>query len=184
MRKLLVLLLLTSCTDPVRDAEITKLGPEVPGVPVGAEHRPGQPCLVCHSEGGPASSKAFAMAGTVYATNEPGAEGAEGITIGLVDSTGGAPAAFPSTGPSGNFYIPIADWPIGKLKFPVRVALYKEDDNGGLGAPLIVMKSLIGREGSCNYCHRPNPPDDATDEEIDDSVSSAGQIYLQLGTAK
>src|SRR5262245_50333962 len=61
----LLCLLAVGCTDPVRQAQIDKLGPEDPAVPVGPDHRPGQACVLCHSEGGPASSKAFAIAGTV-----------------------------------------------------------------------------------------------------------------------
>ena len=51
----------TSCTDPLRDREIEALGDEAPGVSPGPEHRPGQPCVLCHSDGGPASSKPFAV---------------------------------------------------------------------------------------------------------------------------
>src|SRR4051794_4421968 len=53
-----------SCGDPVSDARIAALGPEDPGVPPGPLHRPGQPCVVCHSRQGPASP--FLVAGTVY----------------------------------------------------------------------------------------------------------------------
>ncbi len=179
---LLVVALLAACTDPVRDAEIDALGPEDPAIPRGAEHRPGQPCLLCHSEGGPAEKKAFAIAGTVYATNAVGAPGAEGRGVQFVDAKGGGPRRIPEAGPSGNFYVPLADWP--DIAFPIRVALY-EDDTGG-GRPIQTMKSLISREGSCNFCHRPNfdPADiDDRDEKqkaIDDSRKSAGQIYYEL----
>ncbi|MCW5834244.1 MAG: hypothetical protein KIS78_17735 [Labilithrix sp.] len=166
---------LGGCTDPVRDAEIEALGPEEPGVTPNPEHRPGQPCLHCHSQGGPASNKPFAIAGTVYETDQPGSNGADGIFVQFVDSAGGGPREIPQTGPSGNFYVPLQDWP--DLKYPVRVGLY-EDLNG---PPTVIMKSLINREGSCNFCHRPNLAD-PTDEEIDDSRSSAGQIFLRSGS--
>lgn len=164
---------LGGCTDPVRDAEIEALGPEEPGVPPDAEHRPGQPCLHCHTKGGPAKT-AFAIAGTIYETDQPGSKGADGIFVQFVDSAGGAPREIPQTGPSGNFYVPLQDWP--DLKYPVRVGLYEDLS----GPPTVVMKSLINREGSCNFCHRPNIAD-PTDEEIDDSRSSAGQIFLRAG---
>ena len=61
----------TSCTDPVRDRAIERLGAEDPAVAIGPEHRPGQPCVLCHSEGGPASGKPFAIAGTVFETILP-----------------------------------------------------------------------------------------------------------------
>lgn len=169
--KRLVLALLLSCSgDPVRDARIEALGGEAPDVPVGPEHRAGQPCLVCHSEGGPAANKAFAIAGTVYQSSQPGAPGAEGLFVQFVDARGGAPIEAPQTGPSGNFYVPLQDWT--DLAYPVRVAIYRDLD----GAPVATMQSLIGREGSCNYCHRPNvaDPDDAQKEA---GRSSAGQIF-------
>ena len=165
---------LGGCTDPVRDAEIEALGPEEPGVTPNPEHRPGQPCLHCHTKGGPASNKPFAIAGTIYETDQPGSKGADGITVQFVDSAGGAPRESPQTGPSGNFYVPLQDWP--DLRYPVRVGLY-EDPNG---PPTVIMKSLINREGSCNFCHRPNLSD-MTDDEIDDSRSSAGQIFMRSG---
>ena len=53
-----------SCTDPVLDDQIEALGPET-GNP-GPTHRPGQPCVLCHSQLGPASDSVFLLAGTVY----------------------------------------------------------------------------------------------------------------------
>jgi hypothetical protein len=166
---------LGGCTDPVRDAEIAALGPEAPGESPGPEHRPGQPCLHCHTKGGPAENKPFAIAGTVYETDQPGSQGADGIFVQFVDSAGGGPREIPQTGASGNFYVPLQDWP--DLKYPLRVGLYEELN----GPPTVIMKSLISREGSCNYCHRPNIAD-PTEDEIDDSRSSAGQIFMRSGT--
>ncbi|MDF2694697.1 MAG: hypothetical protein K0S65_3080 [Labilithrix sp.] len=165
---------LGACTDPVRDAEIEALGPEEPGVTPNAEHRPGQPCLHCHTKGGPAENKPFAIAGTIFETDQPGSAGADGIFVQFVDSAGGGPREIPQTGPSGNFYVPLQDWP--DLKYPLRVGLYEDL----AGAPTVIMKSLINREGSCNYCHRPNL-DDPNEAEIDDSRSSAGQIFMRSG---
>ena len=161
------------CTDPVRDAEIEALGPEEPGVPLDGDHRPGQPCLHCHTKGGPAKT-AFAIAGTVYETDEPGSKGADGIFVQFVDSAGGAPREIPQTGPSGNFYVPLQDWP--DIRYPIRVGLYTDLN----GPPTVVMKSLINREGSCNFCHRPNI-EDPNEDEIEESRSSAGQIYMRSG---
>lgn len=165
----------SGCTNPVRDAQIEALGPEPDGAP-GPDHRPGQPCLLCHSEGGPASSKAFAMAGTIYVSDAPGAEGSEGVIVQFVDARGSGPVVAPSTGPTGNFYVPLQDWP--NLSYPVRVALYaKIGDKPGL-----TMKSLINREGSCNFCHRPLPEGDLTEEQIDATRSSAGQLVFKVGS--
>src|SRR5205823_5311730 len=53
-----------ACGDPVHDERVAALGPEDRNVPPGPLHRPGQPCLLCHSREGEAS--AFLIAGTVY----------------------------------------------------------------------------------------------------------------------
>ena len=161
--------------DPVQSERIEELGEEASGVEPGPDHRPGQPCLVCHSEGGTASGKAFAIAGTIYRTDKPDSDGAPDIFVQFIDAKGGAPVEVPQTGPTGNFYVPIQDWP--DIAFPVRVALY--DDLGG--PPIQTMRSLIGREGSCNFCHRRNLASPSK-LEIDRSKSSAGQIYLTTGT--
>jgi hypothetical protein len=170
----------SGCTDPVRDDAIDALGDEE-GEP-GPEHRPGQPCLLCHSEGGPASDKAFALAGTVYESDEPGAKGKAEVFVGFKDARGGSPKSPIQTGPSGNFYVPIDEWP--DMSFPVRVGLYK--GNVSEGAPDAIMKSLINREGSCNYCHKPNidPKDLPKDKDekkkaLQKTTESAGQIFLK-----
>lgn len=169
----------SGCTDPVRDQQIAALGDDTE--PPGPDHRAGQPCLLCHSDGGPASSKAFAIAGTVWASASPGAKGKEGIVVQFIDARGGAPAQPAETGPSGNFYVPIADWP--NIAFPIRTALYRSDSDID-SAPITKMNSLINREGSCNFCHRTNiDPDDYDDDDakkkaIESTTSSAGQIYV------
>jgi hypothetical protein len=165
--------LAAACSDPVVDDAIAALGPEDPGGP-GPEHRPGQPCVLCHSKGGPASSKAFAVAGTVYQT-PTGTDGADQVTVEFVDANGTGPRANPTTGPSGNFWVPIEDWE--NLAFPIRVGLYDDADK----PPTQQMVSLIGREGSCNFCHRPLPSGDLSKAQIDQTRSSAGQIYFGSG---
>ncbi|MBX3231260.1 MAG: hypothetical protein KIT84_09985 [Labilithrix sp.] len=163
------------CSDPVRTAQIEALGPDTEAP--NQDHRPGQPCVLCHSEGGPAESKSFAIAGTVYETRKVGSKGAPAVVVQFVDANGNKPAAIPETGPTGNFYVPIEDWP--DLAFPVRVAIYDREGD----PPLQVMKSLIGREPSCNFCHQPNVDPKETDDPattIDLSRASAGQIYKTL----
>jgi hypothetical protein len=159
----------SGCTNPVRDKAIEDLGPEAPGESPGPEHRAGQPCLLCHSDGGPASSKPFAMAGTVY-QDAKGLKGAENVFVQFVDARGSGPVVAPQTGPSGNFYVPLQDW--ADLSYPVRVGLYEKITD----KPKTTMKSLIGREGSCNFCHRPLPDGDLSDDQIDKTRSSAGAI--------
>lgn len=168
----------SGCTDPVRDQQIAALGEETEGGP-GPNHRPGQPCLLCHSEGGPASGKAFAVAGTIYKSSKAGAEGANEIFVQFKDASGGEPVVPAQSVESGNFWVPLTDWP--DITFPVRVGLYK----GLTEAPTAVMASLINREGSCNYCHKPNidsgdlPSDkDERRKALQPTTESAGQIYL------
>ena len=61
----------SGCNDPVPDAEIAvTLGPEPKGSP-GPDHRPGQPCVLCHSDGGPASDRSRSRSrGPVYKNSE------------------------------------------------------------------------------------------------------------------
>ncbi len=132
-----------SCTDPVRDNQIAQLGDEDPAVPQGPEHRPGQPCVVCHSAGGPASNAPFVVAGTVFATKGK-ADGADGVTVFLVDSVGARRSA--DTNGAGNFFVTESDWK--DISFPIKAGIKKDKDQE-------VMNTTINREGSCNFCHKP-----------------------------
>ncbi len=170
------------CTDPVRDAEIDALGPEVPGVSPGENHRPGQPCLHCHSKGGPAEDHPFAIAGTIFKTAKHDSEPASDISVQFVDARGGGPRLIPVSNDVGNFWIPLEDWP--DMAFPIRVGLYKDEGK----PPTQTMKSLINREGSCNYCHRPtvapeelSGDDPETLEKIENNKRYVGQIFAESG---
>jgi hypothetical protein len=161
-RALLFVVMVASCTEPVREKQIQSLGDEDPNVPTGIDHRPGQPCLVCHSEGGPADNKPFVVAGTVYATRATNAPGAPNVFIRFVDSQGAGPNVDIQTSQSGNFAVTPAQFP--DLAFPLKVAIFDSKKN-----PLQVMETTINREGSCNFCHDPL---------TDDSRTSIGQIYV------
>ncbi len=148
-----------SCTDPVRDAAVAELGPEDPNVPPGPDHRPGQPCLLCHSENGVASDSPMAVAGTVY-TDKDGKKGLADVEVSFVDARNGGPIEKIVTSDSGNFFVPVAKWSPPGLSYPFRVAIVKD------GKVLQAMASTVNREGSCNYCHRPpDAPSSLTDEE-------------------
>ena len=159
-----------SCTDPVRDRAIERLGEEDPAVPMGPQHRPGQPCLLCHSEGGPASDAPFAIAGTIFETAKSDSAAAADVDVLFVDSNN-ATRNF-VTNAAGTFYVREAEW--SDLAYPFKTGIRKQG-----GTPLL-MNSTVNREGSCNFCHKPNPgsryafPDD-------DPRESVGQIYA--GTA-
>lgn len=169
-------MLAVACTDPVRDRQIAALGGEDPAVPIGPDHRPGQPCVLCHSAGGPAEDKPFAVAGTVYETAAPGSPGAEGVIVKFVDAVQSAPRTSPRTGPSGNFYVPESDWP--ELTFPFRVGLYLE----GQTRPVQEMQTLVNREPSCNACHVPNGRPPYSPEEASFNKTVFNQIYLRGGS--
>jgi hypothetical protein len=154
-----------ACADPVQSAEQTSLGPEDPSVPRGELHRPGQPCLVCHSD--------FAFAGTVY--QEDFVTPFEGATVNLLDTAGDQLQA--NTNSAGNFIIRKSDLP---PTFTYPVGTYADDAGNAVFGITVVgsdpnnpaqMVTQIGREGSCNACHTPAA-----------SVSSPGPIYVTTGT--
>jgi hypothetical protein len=161
---------MASCTDPVLDDKVNALGGEVDGVSQGPDHRPGQPCVVCHGPGGPASDDPFALAGTVYegATSK---QGAEGVELLLVDSLGSNPfrennglRAPILTTKSGNFFVRTSEWQ--NLRFPVLAGITR--------GVYRKMQSHIGREPSCSACH--HDPDPSV---FGDRLSAVGHIYLQ-----
>lgn len=129
----------TSCFDPVHSDEVDALGPEVNGVSPGPNHRPGQPCRVCHGGQGPASPE-FSIAGTVYAKRgKPQPQ--RGVEVVVTDANGVTKTAVSND--VGNFYIPIDAW---SPTFPVTVEL----NASGTVKPMI---TPIGRNGGCGFCH-------------------------------
>lgn len=154
------------CSDnPVPDAEIDSLGPEQ-GDP-GPDHRPGQPCVICHSDTGPASDDPFAVGGTVF--HDPATPtGVSGVQILFVDSNGSSPKNDVVTSKSGNFYVRSSDW---SPSFPLFVNIYNPQDGTKR-----VMQSHIGREPSCASCHR-----DAFNKA--EALYSVGHISLYSAAA-
>ena len=132
----------TSCTDPVKDHAIERLGPERGGVAEGPEHRPGQPCVLCHSDGGPASKHKFAIGGTVFETATAD-KGAANVGVYFKDNDNVQRQVV--TNAAGNFYVREEEWP--DLTFPFKTGVKR-----GQGLP-VLMQSTINREGSCNFCH-------------------------------
>lgn len=153
-----------SCTDPVNDRAIERLGEET-GAGPGPEHRPGQPCVLCHSDGGPAERK-LVIGGTVFESSSPQSKGAAGVTVLFIDASSAQRQT--ETNAAGNFYILEEEWP--DLTFPFKVGLLANNKP-------IPMTTTVNREGSCNFCHKPNPgsplaiPGDIPRESI-------GQIYV------
>lgn len=161
-----------SCTDPVRDRAIEVLGEEDPGVPPGPVHRPGQPCVVCHSKGGPASDFPFAIAGTIFETSLPDSRGADETEVLFVDANNAKLNAF--TNASGNFYVRESEW--DDLAYPFKTGVKKK------GAREILMTSTINREGSCNFCHKPHR-DSRYSLPTDDPRESVGPIFATVQAA-
>ena len=155
-----------SCGDPVHNARVDALGPESSGG-TGPTHRPGQPCLTCHSDQGPSSTE-FAVAGTLYQSAAAGSPPLVGATVTIYDATqnadGGAPHTF-TTNAAGNFYAPKSDW---TPFFPLH--------DISVSSPLLpaptTMHTVVGRDGSCATCHF-DPK----------GQGSHGHIYLVLDPA-
>ena len=140
----------TGCVDPLRGQQIDALGPEVEGFEEMELHRPGQPCLVCHSDGGPGSPK-FSFGGTLF--YRPGGDEAPfvvpGYVVEILDSRGRTFQA--QSNQCGNFYIELEQF---QPAFPVRAEILAP--NAALDGKLItnvVMTSRIARDGSCAGCH-------------------------------
>lgn len=130
-----------SCFNPVHSDAVTALGDEVPGVPKGATHRAGQPCLVCHGGNGPGPD--FAIAGTVFETSAA-LKGANSATVRLIDAKGKKIET--STNTVGNFYLEAGKW---SPTYPVSVTVLESPTS----ASPKVMATPIGRQTSCAACH-------------------------------
>ena len=130
--------------DPVHDAAVNALGPEVAGIPKGEYHRAGQPCVTCHGGEGPASTQ-FAVAGTVFygppTTNTPPI-GVGNATVYLEDDSQSQFQVV--TNCVGNFWIKPSDW---TPQFPLTVT--RRRPARGADARRSSMQSHIGRDGSC-----------------------------------
>jgi hypothetical protein len=161
-----------SCSDPVRSQQIAALGGEDPAVPTGPLHRPGQPCVLCHSSGGPASGAPFAVAGTIFETNAPDSMGATGVSVLFIDAASSQRSY--DTNEAGNFFIPESEW--SDLTFPFKVGLLTKDGKQ------VAMNSTVNREGSCNFCHRPVPMSPLA-LPTDDPRSSIPQIFVAAAAA-
>jgi hypothetical protein len=142
-----------SC-DPVKSDAVSALGDEAPGVRTGPEHRPGQPCIVCH-DGSFRSPTAFTVAGTIFQDQNDlrAASGAE-VTITGADGKYVTQRA----NSAGNFYFTEREYtPV----YPLSVSITYRN------FPAVKMTSLVGGNGSCATCH--------TDPA---GPTSAGHIFI------
>jgi hypothetical protein len=147
-----VLSVVSGCGDPVHDSSVEALGGEAPGVPKGPLHRPGQPCVLCHS--GQGNAPTFLLAGTVYV-----AAGSltpiDGVQVSLIDSLNHQFVA--TTNCAGNFFVRPQDF---SSDAPIWVTMRRD-------AVFRAMNTAIYRDGSCAGCHS----DPA-------SRSATGHVYL------
>jgi hypothetical protein len=124
--------------DPVPQAKIDDLPPEK-GTP-SATHRPGEPCLLCHSKYVGAEPE-LALGGTIYKIDPmtAGLAPAPAVLVTITDSTGDTRSS--CTNAAGNFFIKKEDW--DQLTYPLKITAGQRR-----------MNSIVGRDGSCATCHQ------------------------------
>ena len=138
-----------------------------------AEHRPGQPCLLCHTDNIQLSLlPAWEVAGTVYGRiDDPEEAGLQGVEVLITDDTGFEITAL--TNRAGNFIVAV-DTGVNaprvddegvlaiprELEFPLSVKIRR-------GADEQEMTTKIWRNGGCAHCHGPEP-----------GAESVGRVYL------
>jgi hypothetical protein len=142
----LACLLLVGCGDGVRDALIDALGPEDTGFDPGPSHRPGQPCLACHSSYGGADPE-MSVGGTLFSQPTDGQQPflVANFNVYIIDSEGNR--VFLQANECGNFFK-------AKDEFDPAFPLLAEVWDIAQTRPLAQMSSRIGRDGSCGTCHK------------------------------
>lgn len=145
-----------ACGNPAIDDRIELLGEENPNVPAGEFHRPGQPCVLCHSayEG---DEPLMSVGGTIFADTEDTLPVAD-VQVVLTDAVG--EQRIVNTNCIGNFFITEDDWmPQFPIAAEIRYPLYDEGGQVILNAEgepdrrQKTMDSFISRDGSCASCH-------------------------------
>jgi hypothetical protein len=140
-----------------------------------AEHRPGQPCLLCHGDGHfpiPPGEIELALGGTVYSYIDDAEDmGLEGVEVVITDAAGLEISA--SSNRAGNFMLVVN----GDVSTPTPRKKGRVDVPRALVYPLGVlirqganerrMETKIWRTGSCAHCHGAQPGRD-----------SVGRVYL------
>ncbi|HLM76741.1 MAG TPA: hypothetical protein VK459_28770 [Polyangiaceae bacterium] len=142
----------SGCGNPAVDARIEALGEENPSVPESEFHRPGQPCVLCHSvyEG---ADPEITVGGTIFASPSKIAGelpvAVEGAEVTLIDAEGVVKTA--TTNCAGNFFLTKEQW---NPSFPLQVEVrYPAPGAQEQQKPAPSMASRISRDGSCAGCH-------------------------------
>jgi hypothetical protein len=168
LRAAAILLVLAACTT-VEKQRADSLGPETEEP--GPRHRPGQPCLWCHSTtDGDGRASSFDLAGTIYERRDGDAPAA-GAEIELQGADG--TITIVNANLVGNFALLVEPgldravqtdegiWRVpGPLTFPLRTTVRD-------GGRTRRMRNVIHRERSCAVCHT-DPP----------GAASAGRIHV------
>lgn len=156
-------LTLGSCVvDPVHDSLVKSLGPDT-DLPESEFHRPGQPCVECHSKKGPAKSQ-FVVGGTLYYLpfDEKFAPApVDGADVYILDARGSQ--VHTRTNCRGNFFVracngtcpaygPEEPNEFADVYYPFFVSVSKTGIKG-----YKAMQGHVGRDGSCAGCHK-DPP--------------------------
>jgi hypothetical protein len=155
---LLAVLGAAACFDAEHDTQVAALGPEV-GSP-GPEHRPGQPCLVCHGGSGPASLT-LSVAGTVYDTQGQ-TNPSVGASVQVEDVDGHIFVG--TTNSAGNFFVTPDQY---APHYPIQMQVTSPD--GTVSQQMLTHSS---RDGSCADCHYAPP-----------GPTSAGPVWVNPATA-
>ena len=118
-------------------------------------HRPGEPCVLCHSKAGPATDHEFVLAGTVFWGPDRYDRRVDQAYV-RVAGPGNTKKCF-VTNCNGNFFVRPDEYK--NLKFPLLVSVERVNVPGGRGPddnkPIALrrMSGHIGREPSCAACH-------------------------------
>ncbi|MCP4444285.1 MAG: hypothetical protein GY811_02930 [Myxococcales bacterium] len=143
------------------------------------EHRPGQPCLLCHSSDGHFPSApgeaVLEVAGTVFGqVNSDEKDGLRDVEIIFTDARGDEFTALSNK--AGNFFVKVdsglsatSQEGDGELNIP-RKPLFPLEVMIRRGGDEQRMKTKIWRNGSCAHCHGPVP-----------GADSVGRVYLFEG---
>jgi len=169
-------LLALGCGNPSVDAKVELLGEENPAVEPGPFHRPGQPCVLCHSTYVGANPE-LSVGGTIFGTSRKRLP-VEAATVKLWDSTGDYYET--TTNCIGNFQVEKEKWdPSFPLHVEIEYPLPGEiDPKTGLPQRKVAnMGTRISRDGSCAGCHIDNGLD------ISETQSSPGRVFCVKETA-
>jgi hypothetical protein len=143
----------SSCNlDPVHRSAVNGLAGERDDLypPDSQYHRPGEPCALCHSDKGPASSS-FVLGGTIFWGPDDYNARVDNAYVRILDAKK-AKRCF-VTNCNGNFYVRTEEFT--DITFPLLISVERTIDPGQNEQTLVIrrMSGHIGRESSCATCH-------------------------------